>query len=31
MEGWIKIMEMEIDLNEAKEYVTSDELMEEDE
>ena len=31
MEGWIKMMEMEIDLNEAKEYVTSDELMEEDE
>lgn len=30
MEGWIKMMEMEIDLNEAKEYVTSDELMEED-
>ena len=31
MEGWIKMMEMEIDLNEAKEYVTSDELMEEGE
>lgn len=31
MEGWIKIMEMEVNLNEIKDYVTSDELMEEDE
>ena len=31
MEGWIKIMEMEANLNEIKDYVTSDELTEEDE
>lgn len=31
MEGWIKIMEMEVNLNEIKDYVTSDELTEEDE
>ena len=31
MEGWIKIMETEVNLNEVKEYVTSDELTEEDE
>ena len=27
MEGWIKIMEMEINLNEVKEYVTSDDFI----
>ena len=31
MEGWIKIMEMEVNLNEIKDYVTNDELTEEDE
>ena len=31
MEGWIKIMGMEVNLNEIKDYVTSDELTEEDE
>lgn len=27
MEGWIKIMQMAIDLNEVKEYVTSDDFI----
>ena len=31
MEGWIKIMETEVNLNEIKDYVTSDKLTEEDE
>lgn len=27
MEGWAKVMEMEINLNEVKEYVTSDDFI----
>ena len=27
MEGWIKIMEMEVNLNEIKDYVTSDDFI----
>ena len=27
MEGWIKIMEIEINLSEIKEYVTNDDLI----